>query len=756
MLDSLRRIVQEVSAARDLDEALEVIVHHVKAAVAADVCSVYLTDFSTREHVLMATQGLRQEAVGKVRLPMFRGLVGLVCERAEPLNLDDAPSHERYLFVAETGETNYHGFLGAPIIQNRKVLGVLVVRQAERRRFEDDEVNLLLTLAAQLAGAITYAQASGELVMQNPQHGAALPPRFLQGRPGSAGVAFGQVVVAYPPADLDAVPDRATDDADADVVALFAAVSAVEDDLRRLKERVGDSLPQEDRALFDAWLLMLRSDTLIDGAEALIRGGSWAPGALRQTIQDHARVFDAMDDVYLRERASDVRDLGRRILMHLQTETPRVVSYPARTVLVGEDVSAVQLVEVPRDCLVGVVSATGSSSSHVAILARAMGIPAAMGVTDLPVSRMEGREVILDGYRGRIYVSPPPSVRDEYERLAEEERALTSELESLRALPSETTDGFHVPLLLNTGLVSEMSLLGVEEAEGVGLYRTEFPFMVRDRFPGETVQMANYRHVLETFQPRPVILRTLDIGGDKPLPYFPMEESNPFLGWRGVRVSVDHPEIFLTQVRAMLRADIGVDCLQIMLPMVTTVSEVDELLSLIRRAHDELAEEGYAVTMPRIGVMIEVPAAVYQAEALARRVDFLSVGTNDLTQYLLAVDRNNPRVAELFDDLHPAVLRALLQVVEGAKQHNRPVSVCGELAGNALATSLLVGMGVDSLSMSAGSLLRVKWVVRSISRARARQLLQAALRMEEAYQVKRFMTAALDDMGLGGLVRPGK
>lgn len=754
MLDTLRRIVQEVSAARDLDEALEIIVHRVKGSINADVCSVYLTDFTTREHVLMATDGLRQEAVGKVRLPMFRGLVGLVCERAEPVNLDDAPSHERYLFVAETGETRYHGFLGAPIIQNRKVLGVLVVRQVERRRFEDDEVNLLLTLAAQLAGAITHAQASGELVMQ--RDGAAVTPRFLQGRPGSNGVAFGEVVVAYPLADLDAVPDRSSEDPDAEVRDLAAAVNAVEDDLRRLKDRVGDSLPEEDRALFDAWLLMLRSDTLVDRTETLIREGSWAPGALRQTIQEHARVFDAMDDVYLRERASDVRDLGRRILMHLQAETPREIRYPERTILVGEDVSAVQLAEVPKEHLAGVVSATGSSSSHVAILARAMGVPAAMGVTDLPASRMEGREVILDGYRGRVYVSPPPSVRDEYERLAEEERALTTELESLRTLPPETTDGFHLPLLLNTGLVSEMSLLGVEEAEGVGLYRTEFPFMVRDRFPGETVQMANYRQVLETFHPRPVILRTLDIGGDKPLPYFPVIESNPFLGWRGVRISVDHPEIFLTQVRAMLRADIGLNTLQIMLPMVTTVSEVDELLSLIRRAHDELVEEGYAVSMPRIGVMIEVPAAVYQAEALARRVEFLSVGTNDLTQYLLAVDRNNPRVAELFDDLHPAVLRALQQVVDGAKQFNRPVSVCGELAGSALAAPLLVGMGVDSLSMSAGSLLRVKWVVRSISRARARQLLQAALRMEEAYQVKRFMTAALEDLGLGGLVRPGK
>ena len=442
--------------------------------------------------------------------------------------------------------------------------------------------------------------------------------------------------------------------------------------------------------------------------------------------------------------------------MHLQSDSPREQEYPADTILVGEEVSAVQLAEVPPECLVGIVSATGSSSSHVAILARAMGVPAVMGVTDLPVSRMENLELIADGYRGRVYISPTPAVRMEYERLAEEERALTAEAETLRGLPAESTDGVAFPLFLNTGLVNETDNPGNDEFAGIGLYRTELPFMVRDRFPGESVQVMNYRHVLEGFAPRPVILRTLDIGGDKPLPYFPVAEQNPFLGWRGVRISLSHPEIFLTQVRAMLRAAIDLDNMQIMLPMISGVAEIDELKMLITRAHDELLEEGYAVSMPRIGVMVEVPSAVYMIEELARRVDFVSVGTNDLTQYLLAVDRNNSRVAELYDDLHPAVLRALEQIVRGARVFHRPVGVCGELAGNPLATILLMGLGVDSLSMSAGSLMKVKWVVRSFSVSRARQLVHAALRMEDAQQVRRFMEGALDDMGLGGLFRPGR
>lgn len=754
MLDTLHRIVNEVNTASSLEEALHLIVAGVKHAVGADVCSVYLTDAEARSHVLMATDGLRQEAVGKVTLPLGRGLIGLVSERAEPLNLSDATSHPRYLFVAETGETEYKGFLGVPIIQNRKVLGVLVVRQQQSREFSDDEVTFLFTLAAQLAGAITHARASGELASISTADERL--NRFLEGRPSSAGVVTGTAVVAYRTADLDAVPDRPVEDIEAEVDKFRSAVAAVEQDLRRLKEQLADTLPPEDHALFDALLLMLASDVLIEHTIERIQGGIWAPGALRQTIAAHAAVFDAMEDVYLRERASDVRDLGRRILMHLQSEGTAPIAYPNNTILVGDEVSAVQLAEVPRGRLAGVVAATGSSSSHVAILARGMGVPAVMGVTNLPVGRIDGRDLIVDGYRGRVYVSPPAPVVEEYQRLEEQERELSAELDALRGLPAETTDGIAVPLMLNTGLVNEPGNQFIEEAQGVGLYRTEVPFMVRDRFPGESVQTANYERVLEAFAPRPVILRTLDIGGDKPLSYFPVVESNPFLGWRGVRISLDHPEIFLTQVRAMLRAASRFDNLQIMLPMISSVSELDEAQLLIQQAHDELLDEGYMIDMPPVGVMVEVPSAVYQVEELARRADFLSIGTNDLTQYLLAVDRNNPSVADLYDDLHPAVLRAVSQVVEGAHKHGKPVGICGELAGNPLATPLLVGMGVDSLSMSAGGLLKVKWVVRSISKSRARQWLKTALRMETPGEIRRFMEQNLDKLGLGGLYRPGR
>jgi len=754
MLEHLLQIVQEVNKAPDLEKALAIITQRVKRAVGADVCSVYLTDFQKREHVLQATVGLNPEAVGKVRLPLNRGLIGLISERAEPVNLDDASVHPRYMFINETWEKRFRGFLGVPIIQNRRVLGVLVLRRREPRRFGDDDLTLVVTIASQLAGAITHARASGELARL--QGSDDLPGRFLQGLAAAPGIAIGTAVVAYPLADLAAVPDRIAKDPQREERAFLEAVAAVVQELDQVAARVGAALRPEDQALFDAWRLMLESDVLIDPILARIRAGQWAPAALRYVIADHERAFEAMEDPYLQERASDVRDLGRRILMRLQNLEAAPLSYGPDTILVGEEISALQLAAIPRECLVGVVSTRGSSFSHVAILARGFGVPVVMGVADLPVGRLEGKEMVVDGYRGRVYLAPGPVVRGEYQRLRDDDRALTNELENLRSLPAETTDGYTLPLYLNSGLVSENRPMELEQADGIGLYRTELPFLVRDRFPGETAQYTNYRQALETFHPRPVTIRTLDIGGDKPLPYFPIEETNPFLGWRGIRITLDHPDIFLTQARALLRANVGLGNLNILLPMISSIGEVNEAKKLLRRARDEILDEGVEIPMPPIGVMIEVPAAVYLAEALAERVDFLSVGTNDLTQYLLAVDRNNSHVAKLYDELHPAVLRALELIIQGARAHGREVSICGEMAGNPLAVPLLIGMGVHALSMSAGSLLRVKWVVRSFSRANARELLNSARLCEDASCVKRLMTEALKEVGLMGLVRPGK
>jgi len=758
MLDILRRIVQEVNFAQNLEQALNVIVRRVKSEMKVEVCSVFLSNELDNEYVLMATDGLNPDAIGKVRLGHDKGLVSLVAKRAEPINLADASQNPRYKHFPEASEEAFHGFLGVPIIQHRKILGVLVIQSTKIQKFSDDDETFLITVAAQLAAAIVHAEASGGITGLKQATDKTQPEQEskpIHGLPGAPGVAIGTALVIYPPADIDAIPDRFVDDVENEVKVFDAAVEAVVEDIKKLSQRLKSVLPEEDRALFDVYLLMLNSQAMSGITRDRIREGNWAPGALRDTIQEHEKVFREMEDSYLRERADDVRDLGRRILMHLQEESQDQIEFPENAILVGDEISASMLAEVPAEKLAGVISVRGSRTSHVAILARAMGISAVMGATDLPVGKVDGRLVIADGYSGRIFISPSEKVQEEFKELLRQEESLSDELTALRDLPAQTEDGIKISLLANSGLLSDITPSLQSGAEGIGLYRTEFPFMSRQKFPSEEEQRSIYRQVLESFHPRPVTLRTLDVGGDKALPYFPIEEDNPFLGWRGIRITLDHPEIFLVQVRAMMRASIGLNNLNILLPMISDVGELNDSLGLIHQVYGELLEEGEDVVMPKIGVMIEVPSAVYQAGNLARRVDFLSIGTNDLTQYLLAVDRNNARVASLYDSLHPAVIRAILQVVESAGAHDIPVSVCGEMAGDPVAALLLLAMGIDSLSMSVSSLPRVKWVVRNVTRERARQILSEVLLLEDAAGIRKYLNETFENAGMGGLVRAG-
>ncbi len=756
MLDILRRIVQEVNLASNLEQALNIIVKRVKSFMKVDVCSVFLINEHDNEYVLMATDGLNPEAVGKVRMSDKVGLVSLVGKRAEAINIADAIKNPRYQHFPEVIEEAFHGFLGVPIIHQRKVLGVLVIQSREVQKFSEDNETFLITVAAQLAAAIVHAEASGGISgLKQDAIKTDNKTKPIHGLPGAPGVAMGTAVVIYPPADIDAIPDKHHSNVEKEIELFDTAVESVVKDITELSERLKDVLPEEDRALFDVYLLMLNSQAISGTTRDRIREGNWAPGALRQTIQEHEKVFHEMEDSYLRERADDVRDLGHRILKYLQDESLEKIEFPENTVLVGEDISASMLAEVPREKLIGVVSVRGSRTSHVAILARAMSISTVMGATNLPVARIDGRTIIADGYSGRVFISPSEEVISEFQQLIDEEAALSDELMELRDLPAQTEDGIAISLLVNSGLLSDITPSLQSGAEGIGLYRTEFPFMERQTFPSEEEQRSIYRQVLESFHPRPVTLRTLDIGGDKTLPYFPIEEDNPFLGWRGIRVTLDHPEIFLVQVRAMIRASLGLNNLKILLPMISNINELNEAQGLIHQAYGELLEEGEKVIMPEVGVMIEVPSAVYQAGNLARRVDFLSIGTNDLTQYLLAVDRNNARVASLYDSLHPAVIRAILQVVESARVHNTPISVCGEMAGDPVAALLLLAMGIDSLSMSVSSLPRVKWVIRNTTRERARQILSEVLMLEDAAGIRKYLNETFEEAGMGGLVRAG-
>ncbi len=758
ILDTLRNIVGQVGRARDLNAALSAIVHGVRTTLNVAVSSVYLLPRAqvgqvNARLVLMANEGLAAEAVGQVSMALDEGLVGLVAQRAEPLNLADAPLHPRYKHIDNIGEEPYHAFLGAPIVLRGEVLGVLVVQDREPRHFSDDQESFLVTLAAQLASSIVQAEISDAVMPASANRTSLLSSEPLRGVPGASGVAFGVAVVMYPLADLEGVPDRVCDDPKQELARLRAAREAVREDFVALRKSMAKRVSEEECALFDAFAMMLDSESLLQGMERRILDGQWAPSALRDTVREYAALFAGMDDDYLRQRGDDVRDLGSRILEHLQDVEGFAREYPLRTILVGREITVTHLASVPDGRLAGIVSARGSSSSHVALLARALGVPAVMGASDLPIERLDRRELCLDGYRGAVHVEPTGVLREALERLVGEEVQLSAELATLRDEPAITPDGASVHLYVNVGLLADMAPADNVGAEGIGLYRTEIPFQVRDHFPGEDEQTRVYREVLAAYAPRPAILRTLDVGGDKPLSYFPIIEDNPFLGWRGMRLTLDHPDIFLTQVRAMLTANVGLDNLRILLPMISGVGELDEALELIVRARNELREEGLLIAEVPVGVMIEVPSAVYQIDALAKRVDFLSVGTNDLTQYLLAVDRNNARVAPLYDSLHPAVLRAIAEIVAGGQRAACPVSVCGELAGDPLGALVLLGFGIDSLSMSAGSLPRIKRVIRSVPLERARSLAHAALDCERGEDVRQLLRDALRGYGLGSLVR---
>ncbi|KKI98008.1 phosphoenolpyruvate-protein phosphotransferase [Prochlorothrix hollandica PCC 9006 = CALU 1027] len=753
MLNTLRKIVQEVNAAKDLKAALSIIVQRVKEAMGSQVCSVYLLDPETNRFVLMATDGLNKRSIGKVSMAPSEGLVGLVGSREEPLNLEDAASHPRYRYFAETGEERYASFLGAPIIHHRRVMGVLVVQQKERRQFDEGEEAFLVTMSAQLAGVIAHAEATGSIRGLGRQGKGVQEAKFV-GVPGAPGAAVGTAVVVLPPADLNVVPDRSVDDIAAELELFDKALGWVREDMQELSEKLATQLRKEERALFDVYLMMLEDAALGNEVRKVIRTGQWAQGALRQVVLDHVNRFELMDDAYLRERASDVRDLGRRLLAYLQEERKTTLVYPDNTILVSEELSPAMLGEVPEGKLVGLISVTGSGNSHVAIFARAMGIPTVMGVVDLPYSKIDGIKLIVDGYHGEVFTNPSELLSKQYAEVVEEERQLTEGLDALRALPCETLDGHRMPLWVNTGLLADVARAQQRGAEGVGLYRTEVPFMINERFPSEKEQLATYREQLQAFHPLPVTMRTLDIGGDKSLSYFPIKEENPFLGWRGIRVTLDHPEIFLVQTRAMLKASEGLDNLRILLPMISGTQELEEALHLIHRAWGEVRDEGTDVPLPPIGVMIEIPAAVYQTRELARQVDFLSVGSNDLTQYLLAVDRNNPRVADLYDFLHPAVLQALQKVVNDAHLEGKPVSICGEMAGDPAAAVLLLAMGFDSLSMNATNLPKVKWLLRQVTQSKAKELLGQVMTMDNPHLIYSTLHLALRNLGLGRVINP--
>ncbi len=760
MLTTLRRIVLEFSQNSELESALLRMVEQVKSAMNTDCCSVYLADYQNQHFVLTASDGLAERSWGQTTIGFSEGLVGLVGQREEPINIADAKSHPHFIHAPEVEEEELAAFLGAPIIHQRKVLGVLTIQQKKARSFNEDEEAFLVTLSAQLATAIANAEARGVLGQKN-NNGKWL--KQLQGIAGAPGIALGQMITIEPKADLSSISLEKIDANSnrAIQIELFnKAVEKTRADFEQLSSKLGEIIQDDSLNIFEFYQQLLEPSNL--GHEVLdkIELGWNTQSALKLVIDHYIVQFEALEDPYLRERVSDIRDLGHRLLFNLQQQGKFKEKFPPQFILVAEDVTASMLAEYQHKGLQGIVSLSGSNNSHAAILARALDLPAIMGVDSIPLGQLNNQVAIVDGYSGELFVAPHEALKKEYQLLIQEERTLTEKVREVTHLPTITQDGRSIELLLNAGLSTGFEHSKHSGAIGIGLYRTEIPFMNRSCFPTEQEQTNLYKEVLSAFPLQAVTMRTLDVGGDKSLPYFPISEDNPFLGWRGIRITLDHPEIFLVQVRAMIRASYQTKNLEIMLPMISSVVEVDDAIRLINQAYFELSSElflenGQVLPRPKIGIMLEVPSVIFQLKELAQRVDFFSVGSNDLTQYLLAVDRNNTRVANLYDAYHPAVLRALNIIAEESAKYLVPLSLCGELASEPAGALLLLAMGYDKLSMNPHNVPKIKWVIRHVDFQRCKVILSHALSFATAKQVHSYLNEQLEQLGLGGFVRAG-
>ncbi|KZR42356.1 phosphoenolpyruvate--protein phosphotransferase [Enterobacter roggenkampii] len=748
MLTRLREIVEKVASAPRLNEALNILVTDICLAMETEVCSVYLADHDRRCYYLMATRGLKKPRGRTVTLAFDEGIVGLVGRLAEPINLADAQKHPSFKYIPSVKEERFRAFLGVPIIQRRQLLGVLVVQQRELRQYDESEESFLVTLATQMAAILSQSQLAALFGQYRHTRIRALPAS-----PGVA-IAEGWMDATLPL--MEQVYEASTLDEALERERLTAALEEAANEFRRYSKRFAAGAHRKAGAnRGQRWppslFARLRRELFAE-----VDKGSVAEWAVKKVIEKFADQFAALTDGYLKERAGDLRALGQRLLFHLDDTIQGPNAWPKRFVLVADELSATTLAELPQDRLAGVVVRDGAANSHAAIMVRALGIPTVMGA-DIQPSVLHRRTLVVDGYRGELLVDPEPVLLQEYQRLISEENELSKLAEDDVNLPAQLKSGERIKVMLNAGLSPEHEEKLGSRIDGIGLYRTEIPFMLQSGFPSEEEQVAQYQGMLQMFNDKPVTLRTLDVGADKQLPYMPISEENPCLGWRGIRITLDQPEIFLIQVRAMLRANAATGNLSILLPMVTSIDEIDEARRLIERAGREVEEMiGYAIPKPRIGVMLEVPSMVFMLPQLANRVDFISVGTNDLTQYILAVDRNNTRVASIYDSLHPAIIRALAMIAREAEQYGIDLRLCGEMAGDSMCVAILIGLGYRHLSMNGRAVARVKYLLRHIDINDARELAERSLEAQLAAEVRHQVAAFMERRGMGGLIRGGR
>jgi phosphoenolpyruvate-protein phosphotransferase (PTS system enzyme I) len=558
---------------------------------------------------------------------------------------------------------------------------------------------------------------------------------MFKGIAASPGIAIGKAFALRPAEPVQAL-DQAPGDVAVELARFEAALAASEKELTALRERVARRVGEAEAAVFDAHLMMLQDPSLTEAVRSDVEGGSSALAALEQVVAGFKAVFEGMDDPYMRERAADIGDVGQRLARHITGAAVRDLSALTEpSVIIAHDLTPSETAQLDSATALGFATESGGRTSHSAIMARSLGLPATVGIPGLLGQVQNGDMVIVDGDTGLVLVNPDEATLTDYRTRAERLAAEREEMTALKELPAVTADGHRVELAANVGTPRDVAPALANGAEAVGLYRTEFLFMDREQLPTEDEQYEAYKAVVEGMGGRPVIIRTLDIGGDKQIPYLEMPtEMNPFLGWRALRMCLDRPDLFKTQLRALWRAGVHGPT-KVMFPMVSNLDEVRRAKALLEEARAELVAAGVAVAEKlSVGIMIEIPAAALVADQMAREVDFFSIGSNDLIQYTMAVDRMNERIAGLYDPFHPGVLRLISMVIEAAHRHGKWAGMCGEMAGDPTAIPVLLGLGLDEFSMSAGSIPRAKRLIRSLNReecaAKAQQALVAPTSVE--------------------------
>ncbi|MDY6905353.1 MAG: phosphoenolpyruvate--protein phosphotransferase [Thermodesulfobacteriota bacterium] len=753
----LENIFQTIAESDSPKHTLKRIVQLIAEKLDIDVCSVYVFDPAANRLVLQATVGLNPDSVGNVSMDVNEGLTGLVLETSQPVFVVDPAAHERFKYYQNSGEEQYRTFLGLPLIYHQQVLGVLVIQTVAPDGISEADIPVFENIASQISATVAYTGLTAGLA-DRPQADDILPVassadsdrtlkrNYLKGVSVFRGVAEGYAHYLPETIDFDQVRCAYSEAPDTEIARLEKAIDRAGSHIRQIANQARELSPEES-GILEAHLMFLQDKSLKQKIIDHIHKGSCAEYALKQAIYSYVEMFRGMENIYISERAADILDVGHRVLENLigaEGMDHDAADFRQETIVIAADLSAIDLMALRQPNLKGIVLAKGGRTSHTVILAKSFEIPMVIGVEGVLETVRENDFLILDGTSGLVCVNPPEEILREYDLRLEERKAAVERMAEIRDLPAETLDGHLVHLGANIGLLSDTDLVKKYNADHIGLYRTEFPFMLRKTFPTETEQYDLYCSMLEKSGDRQVTIRTFDAGGDKFLSYMDYsKENNPFLGWRSIRISLDLEDVFRTQIRAILRASAH-GRVQMMFPMISAVPELKKVVAIVEDEKASLRRAGIGFDEDiALGIMVEVPSAVIILERLLQYVDFVSIGTNDLIQYLMAVDRNNRKVAGLYNVLHPSVIATVAEVVATCQRLGKSVSICGEAAADHRCIYLLVGMGMTSISMAPAAIPVAKQFIRAIQRSHAQACLKQVLPMEDAAAITQFLDGCI-------------